>query len=99
MIKKTIQVLLMLLLAFGSLSCVVSRPRYAPPPPPRDIVKVHKPNANYVWVPGRHVWRNGRYVWVSGYWVKERRGHYWVEGHWENRGGRWVWVKGYWRRR
>ena len=99
MIKKMINVFLMLVFSLSLIHCVVARPRQAPPPPPRKLVKIRKPGSNYTWIPGHYKWRKGRYYWVKGYWKKGRRGHVWVKGHWVKRGGHWVYIEGHWRKR
>ena len=100
MIKKIVNLFLVLVFSFSLINCVATvRPRHSPPPPPRKIAKIRKPGANYFWVPGHYVWRNGSYHWASGYWKKKRPGRVWVSGHWVKRGGHWVYVKGHWRRR
>lgn len=100
MIKKIVHLFLVVVFSISLFNCVATvRPRHAPPPPPRKIVKIHKPGPNYFWVPGHYEWRHGSYHWVSGHWAKKRAGMVWVSGHWVKRGGNWVYVKGHWRRK
>jgi len=98
MIRKIINLVLVLIFSFSLFYCAPPRP-YHEPPPPRREVRLHKPGPNYVWISGHHEWHGGRWVWISGHWVKKRPGMYWVEGHWVKQGNRWVWVEGHWRRR
>lgn len=98
MVKRFMIGFLLLTFFISIVSCVVVRPRHAPPPPRTEMRSV-KPGPNFVWIPGHWKWSHGDWVWIGGHWTKRKPGKVWVPGHWVKRGGRYHWVPGHWRRR
>ncbi len=93
--RRIFSVLIILFLAFSSLSaCVV----HTQPPPRRVEVRPARPFPKAVWIEGHWEHRQREWVWVSGYWVKKPRPKaHWVPGHLKKGRWGWKWVPGHWR--
>ncbi len=85
--------------------CMVSMPAMADriyvrvaPPAPIAEVRVARPSAHHIWIPGFHRWDGRAYAWVPGRWDLPPRPHAaWVRGHWRHSRHGWYWVEGHWR--
>jgi hypothetical protein len=77
--------MLMVVLALSSLwapGCASNVAPVTPPPPLTERVP-DAPADDYVWIPGRWIWRGGGYLWAPGHWaVPPRPGARWVPDKW-----------------
>jgi hypothetical protein len=89
------KLLLLILMAGGSLYAQVSLGiRIGPPPPPRIVrVQPAAPGPGFLWVNGYWYPEGGRYRWHDGYWSRPPyAGARWVEPHHDGR----VYLAGHW---
>jgi hypothetical protein len=95
------RMLVLVLMAGGSLFAQVSLGiRIGPPPPPRVVrVQPPAPGPGYLWVQGYYYPAGGRYKWHDGYWSRppyegahwvapQHDGQFYQDGHWEGDRGR-----------